>query len=98
MFNAIARQNNARPTFLSLRSSTAFITFVVAYAVFTDQFLFAVILPVFPFSLHDRSHVPQEKVQLWISLLLGVYAIACCITSREHISQIFESVQFTDHI
>nr|POE89758.1 putative mfs-type transporter c18.02 [Quercus suber] len=83
MFNTISRRKHARPAFLNFRSSTAYITFVISFAVFTDQFLFAVILPVFPFSLHDRSHIPEDQVQLWVSILLGVYAIACCITSRE---------------
>ena len=72
-----------RPILLSFRSSQAFITAVVAYAVFTDQFLFAVIIPVAPFTLHERVHTPTNKVQYWIALLLGVYGVACLITSRE---------------
>ena len=70
-----------RPQLLSLRSSTAFITFVVAYAVFTDQFLFAVIVPVAPFALHTRMHIEEERVQFWVALLLGVYGIACFVSS-----------------
>ena len=68
---------------LSFRSSKAFIAFVVAYAVFTDQFLFAVIVPVAPFALHDRIGVPQERVQYWIAVLLGVYGLACLVSFRK---------------
>ncbi|KAI5360836.1 Putative major facilitator superfamily, MFS transporter superfamily [Septoria linicola] len=65
----------------SFRSSTAFITFVIAYAVFTDQFLFAAIIPVYPYSLQQRVGVSKERVQFWVSILLGVFGIACVVVA-----------------
>ncbi|WPH02774.1 Hypothetical protein R9X50_00564200 [Acrodontium crateriforme] len=70
-----------QPVLLSFRSSPAFITTVIAYAVFTDQFLFAVIIPVAPFALHDRLHLPEDRIQYWIALLLGVYGLGCFVWS-----------------
>jgi len=71
------------PLLFSIRSSIPFITFVIAYAVFTDQFLFAVVVPVAPFALSERMHVPEDRVQYWVALLLGVYGIACFVSSGE---------------
>ncbi|KAK4493996.1 hypothetical protein PRZ48_015182 [Zasmidium cellare] len=68
-------------TLQSLRSSTPFITFTIAYAVFTDQFLFAAIVPVAPFALQQQLGIPEEKVQFWVTILLGVFGVACFVTS-----------------
>lgn len=68
-------------TLQSVRSSTPFITFVIAYAVFTDQFLFAAIVPVAPFALQQQLRIPEDRVQFWITILLGVFGIACFLTS-----------------
>lgn len=62
-----------RPWLLEIRSSTWFITSTVCTAVFTDIFLYAVIVPVFPFSLVDRIGVAEADVQHWLSVLLSVY-------------------------
>ncbi|RYF46061.1 MAG: MFS transporter, partial [Cytophagaceae bacterium] len=70
-----------RSAIQSFRSSTAFITFVIAYAVFTDQFLFAAIIPVYPYSLQERTGVSKERVQFWVAILLGVFGIACVLIS-----------------
>jgi hypothetical protein len=51
----------SRPLFLELRSSNVFILTVVSFAVFTDIFLYAVIVPFIPFSLGFRAHVPEDK-------------------------------------
>lgn len=63
------------------RSSKTFVTFVIAYAVFTDQFLFAAIVPVAPFALQQLLGIPEERVQSWIAILLGMFGIACFLTS-----------------
>lgn len=65
----------------SFRSSTAFITFVIAYAVFTDQFIFAAVIPVYPYSLQNRVHVAKENVQFWVAILLATFGIACVVTA-----------------
>ncbi|KAK5937972.1 hypothetical protein PMZ80_009561 [Knufia obscura] len=69
------------PILLSLRSSTWFITSTVCTAVFTDIFLYAVIVPVFPFSLVARIGVPESSVQHWLSVLLSVYGAALLVSA-----------------
>lgn len=69
------------PMFLSVRSSRWFITTTIAVAVFTDVFLYAVIVPVVPFALNERAHVPQDRVQYWVSILVAVYGGACLLAS-----------------
>jgi hypothetical protein len=49
-----------RPILVSFRSSTTFITFVISYVVFTEQFLFIVITPVEPFVITERVKIPQS--------------------------------------
>ena len=66
---------------LETRSSTWFITATVVTAVFTDIFLYAVIVPVFPFSLVDRIGVAEDKVQHWMSILLSVYGAALLVSA-----------------
>jgi len=73
--------SNHRPALLELRSSTWFITATVCTAVFTDIFLYAVIVPVFPFSLNERIGVPEEHVQRWLSILLSVYGAALLVSA-----------------
>ena len=45
---------------LSFRSSKWFIELAVSMAVFTDIFLYALIVPVMPFALTSRIGVPQK--------------------------------------
>ncbi|KAK0319540.1 hypothetical protein LTR82_009607 [Friedmanniomyces endolithicus] len=66
---------------VDFRSSSAFITLVVAYAVFTEQFLFAVIVPVAPFSLAQRAHILDSGTQYWVAWLFATYGIASVISS-----------------
>lgn len=75
------RQSDAehKPWLLEFRSSTLFITLTVATAVFTDIFLYAMIVPVFPFSLTDRVGIAPDDVQRWLSILLSVYGIGLLI-------------------
>lgn len=70
-----------RPWLLEFRSSTWFITVTVTTAVFTDIFLYAMIVPVFPFSLTERIGVPQSDVQYWLAVLLSVYGAALLVTA-----------------
>ncbi|KAH8653234.1 MFS transporter-like protein [Tricladium varicosporioides] len=63
-----------RPIFLKFRSSTSLILSTVAIALFTDLFLFGLIIPILPFVLEDRVKIPQEELQKYTSILLAVYA------------------------
>ncbi|OQO10838.1 hypothetical protein B0A48_04139 [Cryoendolithus antarcticus] len=71
----------ASTTAASWRSSTPFITFVLCWAIFVDQFIFAIIVPVAPFTLEQRNHVPADSVQQWIAVLLCTYGAAQFIFS-----------------
>ncbi|KAE9993815.1 hypothetical protein EG327_003065 [Venturia inaequalis] len=42
--------------------------------VFTDIFLYALIVPVIPFALKNRAHIENEDaIQSWVSILIAVY-------------------------
>lgn len=69
------------PRLLKIRSSTSFILITICLAVFTDIFLYAVIVPVIPFAIGARAGVPQVDVQRWVSVLLAVYGGALLIAS-----------------
>jgi MFS family permease len=69
------------PLFLAFRSSTLLITITVCLAIFTDIFLYGLIVPVIPFSLTVQANVPEEDVQRWTAVLLAVYNGALCIGS-----------------
>lgn len=70
-----------KPWLLETRSSTWFITITVSTAIFTDIFLYAVIVPVFPFELAERIGVQEDKVQHWLSILLSTYSAALLVTA-----------------
>lgn len=55
------------------RSSTNFVIVVVCVAVFTDIFLYGLIVPVMPFTLARRVGLPDSDVQRWTSALLAFY-------------------------
>ncbi|OAA71380.1 Major facilitator superfamily domain, general substrate transporter [Cordyceps fumosorosea ARSEF 2679] len=56
------------PTCLALRSSSATITLTVSFAVFTDVFLYAVVVPVIPFTLESRIGVsPDRAIWGWMA-------------------------------
>lgn len=69
------------PRLLRLRSSKAFILTTICIAVFTDIFLYGIIVPVIPFSLESRAHVAPSSVQSWVSILLAVYGAALLVCS-----------------
>jgi len=41
---------------------------------FTDLFLYGLVVPVIPFIIRDRFDIPQSRVQFWTSFLLASYA------------------------
>ncbi|ERF71596.1 hypothetical protein EPUS_00585 [Endocarpon pusillum Z07020] len=69
------------PFGLRWRASTIFIIATVAVGIFTDLFLYGLIVPVLPFLLRDRISVPQDQVQSYSSALLASYAGASVLFS-----------------
>lgn len=71
-----------KSTTLRILSSTPFLALVVGYANFVDLFLFAVIIPILPFTLEQRLGLKDEKdIQHTISTLLAVYGAAWFVSS-----------------
>ncbi|KAK7953860.1 MFS general substrate transporter [Apiospora saccharicola] len=69
------------PLGLQWRSSTAFILATVAIGLFTDMFLYGLVVPVLPFLLRDRLSVPNNEIQSNVSGLLAAYAGAQLLCS-----------------
>jgi len=69
------------PPLLHHRSSSPFIILTICTAVFTDIFLYAIIVPVIPFALTTRAHLPPQDVQHWVSVLLAVYGASLLAAS-----------------
>ena len=64
----------APPWGLKWRSSTLFIVSTVGIGLFTDLFLYGIVVPILPYMLTDRVHVPSDQLQTYTSALLAVYA------------------------
>ncbi len=80
----LGRRKNASsppPHFLRFRSSKIFISSAICIAIFSDLFLYGVIVPVVPFSISERAGVPENEVQHWVSILLAVYGAALLASS-----------------
>lgn len=73
------RDASKPPPYLEYRSSNAFIITTVCFASFTDIFLYGIIVPVIPFALLNRVHIPEKDVQHWVSILLAIYAAALIV-------------------
>ncbi|KAL9132238.1 MAG: hypothetical protein Q9217_000042 [Psora testacea] len=69
------------PPLLRFRSSQTFILATICIAIFTDIFLYGVIVPVIPFALTTRVGLPKQEIQHWVSVLLAVYGGALLGTS-----------------
>ncbi|KAI0389936.1 MFS general substrate transporter [Xylariaceae sp. FL0594] len=69
------------PLGLRWRSSPAFVIATVAVGMFTDLFLYGLIVPVLPFMLHSRLAIPEDRVQTYVSNLLAAYAGASVASS-----------------
>ncbi|KAG9230850.1 major facilitator superfamily domain-containing protein [Amylocarpus encephaloides] len=80
----IERASSASPTkpwLLEYRSSDRFILATVCVAIFTDAFLYGVVVPVLPFSLRERSGVLEGEVQWWTSFIFAIFGAAIIIGS-----------------
>ncbi|KAI1505197.1 major facilitator superfamily domain-containing protein [Biscogniauxia marginata] len=70
-----------RPWALHWRSNTLFIIATVAVGLFTDLFLYGLVVPVLPFMLRDRLAIPEDEIQSYVSNLLAAYAGASVVSS-----------------
>ncbi|KAI9369318.1 major facilitator superfamily domain-containing protein [Aspergillus egyptiacus] len=69
------------PWKLEFRSSKGFVTSVVAIAIFTDVFIFGMIIPILPEVLKTRVSTPEDELQKWMSILLAAFGGALFISS-----------------
>ncbi|KAI5362876.1 Putative major facilitator superfamily, MFS transporter superfamily [Septoria linicola] len=83
-------QSRCITAFATFRSSTAWITFVVAFSVYTDQFLYAAIVPVTPFALAERGHISEDQIQFWTTILLAAFGAGIFVSSPPW-------ARYTDH-
>ncbi|KAG5985200.1 hypothetical protein E4U55_000445 [Claviceps digitariae] len=67
-------ENESRPFGFHWRSKPWFVMSTVALGLFTDLFLYGIIVPVLPFMLRDRLNIPDDQIQVHVSALLAVYA------------------------
>ncbi len=76
------RIGNAKaPPLLKFRSSKTFIVSTVTLAIFTDIFLYSVVVPVLPFALTAKAGIKEDDVQRWTSIFLSVYGAALALGS-----------------
>ncbi|GKZ28445.1 hypothetical protein AbraIFM66950_007113 [Aspergillus brasiliensis] len=63
------------------RSSTTFAVIVVCVAVFTDIFLYGLVVPMLPFALAERVGLSDADIQRWNSILLASYGASIMLGS-----------------
>ena len=76
MFVWLVGSSTKAPALLKFRSSKTFIIVTVSSAVFTDLFVYGIVVPVLPFALTSRANIDPAKIQTWISIFLAVYGAA----------------------
>jgi MFS family permease len=72
--NHVHTEATQPPRFLKFRSSRFFIILTVSVAIFTDIFLYGLIVPVLPFALTTRASIPSASIQHWTAILLAIYS------------------------
>lgn len=77
----ISNYYSVRPAGLTWRSNTFFIVSTVAVGLFTDLFLYGLVVPILPYMLQDRVGLPYEQVQPHVDGLLAAYAGASLLFS-----------------
>ncbi|KAJ4264798.1 hypothetical protein NW762_005041 [Fusarium torreyae] len=75
------QQKDNPPVLLKVRSSAGLIVTTCSFAIFTDIFLYGVIVPILPFSLEDRIGISTNRVQYWVSIALAVFGAALLASS-----------------
>ena len=78
---SFAKDYSSKPYGLRWRSNTLFIVATVGIGLFTDLFLYALVVPILPSILKDKVGVPDKEIQGDVSGLLAAYAAASVITS-----------------
>ncbi|KAF7588597.1 hypothetical protein BBP40_005482 [Aspergillus hancockii] len=71
----------SRPWKLESRSSRKFVISVVSMAVFTDIFIYGMIIPILPVVLQTRVVVPDDQLQQWMSIMLAAFGGALFVGS-----------------
>ena len=71
----------SKPIGLNWRSSTLFIVSTVGIGLFTDLFLYGLVVPILPFILQDRVDLRPDQIQSHVSGLLAAYAGASVLFS-----------------
>ncbi|KAL8690931.1 MAG: hypothetical protein Q9224_004290 [Gallowayella concinna] len=72
---------SSKPIGLGWRSNTLFIVSTVGIGLFTDLFLYGLVVPVLPYILRDRVNLPEDQIQSHVSALLAAYAGASVLSS-----------------
>ena len=71
----------SEPIGLRWRSSTLFIVSTVGIGLFTDLFLYGLVVPILRFILQDRVQLQPDQIQSHVSALLAAYAGASVLFS-----------------
>lgn len=77
----LTKDYSEKPYGLAWRSNTIFIVATVGIGLFTDMFLYGLVVPILPFMLKDKVGVPEDQIQSNVSALLAAYAAASVVTS-----------------
>jgi MFS family permease len=81
MFNWFTGSAARPPLLLKFRSSKTFIILTVSSAIFTDIFVYGIVVPVLPFALTSRADITPESIQTWIAIFLAVYGAALLVAA-----------------
>lgn len=76
-----AKDYTKKPWGLKWRSNTLFIVTTVGVGLFTDLFLYGLVVPILPSILRDTVGVIDGNIQSDVSGLLAAYAAASVVTS-----------------
>ncbi|KAJ5606824.1 hypothetical protein N7537_003443 [Penicillium hordei] len=64
-----------------MSSSSTFILVALCFALFTDTFVYGIIVPILPFLLMGHGNMASKDVQKWSSILLATYGVALLLGS-----------------
>lgn len=77
----IGHDYDVKPAGIHWRSNTLFILSTVAIGLFTDMFLYGLVVPILPYMLEDRVGLPKDQIQSHVDGLLACYAGASVLFS-----------------
>lgn len=67
--------------FWEIRSSTFMIVLTISLSIFTDVFVYSIVVPVIPFAFETRMGVPANDVQSEVDKALAIYSVGLVIGS-----------------